>query len=116
MAIDSKIFFPKNKTKYSLGDSIRIGAAALGAKRISKVEVNLDEGNTRFPAKIRQNLDADYVWVFREISVTPQKTDDLRIRSRATADDASVQPESDNVQSDGINSYLTVINTVSEDG
>jgi DMSO/TMAO reductase YedYZ molybdopterin-dependent catalytic subunit len=114
MAVDSKIFFPTSKSRFALGDSIRIGGAALGARRISKVEVTLDEGNTWIPATIRQSLDEDFVWLFWEVTVTPLKAGDLRIRSRATAEDGSVQPESDNNYLDGINSWPSVSVTVSE--
>ena len=45
MAVDSKIFFPANDTRVTLGDSIRIGAATYGGRRISLVEIIVDEGN-----------------------------------------------------------------------
>ena len=115
MTIDSKIYFPESKSRFALGDSIRIGGAALGARRISKVEVTLDEGATWIPASVRQSLDEDYVWIFWEVYVTPPSAGAFTIRSKATADDGSVQPESDQNYSDGINSWPSVSITVFED-
>jgi len=116
MAIDSKIFFPAKNSRIVLGDSIRIGGAALGARRISKVEITLDEGSTWIPAQVRQSMDEDHVWIFWEVYVTPQETGDVSIRSRATAEDGSVQPETDDNFTDGINSWPSVSVTVSEGG
>lgn len=108
MSIDSKIFFPKNKSDFAMGDSIIIGGTAFGARRISRIEITLDNGTTWITANIRQSLDQDYVWVFWEVSLPPQNSGTLTIRSRATALNGSVQPETDSKHLDGSNAWPTV--------
>lgn len=114
MTIDSKIFFPLSKTNFSMGDSIKIGGSAFGARRIASVDVSLDDGSTWIPANIRQSLDEDFVWVFWEASVFPASAGTFSIRSRATAEDGNVQPKLDNTPLDGTNSWPSVKITVSE--
>jgi hypothetical protein len=114
MAVDSRIFFPFNRATILQADSIRIGGAAYGARRISKVEVTLDEGNSWIPATIRQSQDEDYVWVFWEVHLAlPVNASNITIRSRATALDGSIQPRSDSDYLDGTNSWPSVSITVS---
>jgi len=105
MTIDSKIFFPPTNTKFPLGESVRIGGTAFGSKRISSVEITLDEGKTWMPASKIQSLDLDYVWIFWEVNFNPTTTGNITIRSRATAQDGSVQPESDKEYLNGTNSW-----------
>jgi DMSO/TMAO reductase YedYZ molybdopterin-dependent catalytic subunit len=105
MSIDSKFFLPSNNTKFTLGDSVVIGGAAFGSKRISGVDITIDEGNTWTPATIVQKLDEDYTWVFWELAIVPQSAGTLTIRSRATGQDGSIQPRDDNDYLDGTNSW-----------
>jgi DMSO/TMAO reductase YedYZ molybdopterin-dependent catalytic subunit len=108
MAVDSKIFFPLNNTRFSLGESVKIGGAAYGGKRISSVEITLDEGKTWIPAITHQSVDQDYVWIFWEVNITPQYAGTLTIQSRATARDGRTQPGADSEFRDGKNSWPTV--------
>jgi hypothetical protein len=108
MTVDSKIFFPANNDRFNPGDSIRIGGAAFGARRISSVELSLDRGVTWIPATITRSLDQDYVWVFWELMITPQGSGSVTIVSRATSTDGAVQPGIDSDQLDGINSWPVV--------
>jgi DMSO/TMAO reductase YedYZ molybdopterin-dependent catalytic subunit len=114
MSIDSKIFFPPTNTKFPLGESVRIGGTAYGSKRISSVEITLDDGKTWMPANELQSLDQDYVWIFWDINFTPPSMGNLTIRSRATAQDGSVQPESDREYLDGTNSWPSITITITE--
>lgn len=108
MAIDSKIFFPPKRTSFSVGDSVRIGGAAYGSRRISSVDISVDDGQTWIPATIREEIDEDYAWVFWEVILIPQSTGSLTIQSRATGEDGSIQPRTDNVYLDGTNSWPTL--------
>lgn len=105
MSIDSKFFFPPQNTRFALGDSIIIGGAAYGSRRISAVDISLDEGLTWIPASIKKQVDQDYVWVFWELRLKPQSAGPLVIHSRATAQDGSTQPQIDNEGGDGFNSW-----------
>ena len=115
MAIDSRIFFPGNKSTMTLGDSLKIGGAAFGSKRISSVELTIDNGETWIPARITRNTDQDYVWVFWEAVILPRSKGPLSIRSRATGSDGQVQPRDDRTYLDGTNSWPTVNVFVEED-
>ena len=108
MTIDSKIFFPSNYSKFSLGDSIKVGGAAFGSRRISSVELTIDNGNNWIPVSISQTLDQDYVWIFWEAYIKPQDAGIFTIRSRARDMDGRIQAESDNVYLDGTNSWPKV--------
>ena len=114
MTIDSKIFFPANNTKFTFGNSVSIGGAAYGSRRISSIDITVDDGKTWIPAIIKQELDEDFIWVFWEVILIPQSTGPLVIRSRATAQDGSVQPREDNQYLDGTNSWPAVVISVEE--
>ncbi len=105
MAIDSKIFFPENNDTLTLGDNLRIGGAAYGGKRISSVEITVNDGETWIPAIKKQSLEQDYVWIFWEVNFVPQSVGAITIRARATAQDGRVQPRADSKYLDGINSW-----------
>ena len=102
------IFFPANNDRFHPGDSIRIGGAAYGARRISSVEVTLDKGMTWIPAAITMSMDKDYVWVFWELMITPQEPGTITINSRATSADDAVQPQVDTDYLDGTNTWPEV--------
>jgi hypothetical protein len=108
IAIDSKIFFPANRDTFTLGENIRIGGAAYGSRRISSVDITVDNGKTWIPAIIKQSMDEDFVWVFWEVKYTPLSTGLLTINSRATGMDGRVQPQLDNNYLDGINSWPAI--------
>ena len=52
MAVDSTIFFPKKKAKVKVNQPLRLGGAAFGGTRITKVEVTTDQGKTWREAEI----------------------------------------------------------------
>lgn len=108
MTIDSKIFFPLNRARYTLGDTVKIGGAAFGARRIASVEVTLDDGTSWIPCTIRESLDQDHVWVFWETHFVPETSGDFFLRSRATDSDGNIQTKLDNKPLDGVNSWPSV--------
>jgi hypothetical protein len=108
IALDSKIFFPANHDTFTLGENVKVGGAAYGCRRISSVDVTVDNGKTWIPAIIKQSMDEDYVWVFWEANYTPPSAGLLTINSRATATDGRVQPQGDPDYLDGINSWPTI--------
>ncbi|MHA2179684.1 MAG: molybdopterin-dependent oxidoreductase, partial [Candidatus Thorarchaeota archaeon] len=70
MEIDSKIFFPTGTTSIGVNQILRVGGAAFGGTRVKLVEYTIDDGSTWSNATIIQQLDADNVWVFWELSVS----------------------------------------------
>ena len=114
MAIDSRIFFPPRNARFSPGDSIKIGGAAFGSRRISAVDITIDQGQTWIPATITQNLDEDYVWVFWEVIVWPPNAGTLTIYSRATGQDGSIQPRDDKDIFDGTNAWPSLTISITE--
>ncbi len=108
MTIDSKIFFPSNYSKFSQGDSIKVGGAAYGSRRISSVELTIDNGNSWLPVTITKQVDQDHVWIFWEAYIKPQNAGIFTIQSRAIDMDGRIQAESDNEYLDGINSWPKV--------
>lgn len=114
MAVDSKIFFPENNKTLTVGDSVKIGGAAFGGKRISTVEITVDEGETWIPATIRKSLDEDHVWIFWEANFIPRQPGSLTIHSKATAQDGSTQPWSDNNYLNGTNALPSITISVEE--
>ena len=108
IAIDSKIFFPANHDTFSVGENIKIGGAAYGSRRISSVDITVDNGKTWIPAIIKKSMDEDYVWIFWEVNYTPPSSGSLTIHSRATGTDGKVQPKEDNNYLDGINSWPAI--------
>jgi DMSO/TMAO reductase YedYZ molybdopterin-dependent catalytic subunit len=114
MAVDSKIFYPTKSDTVILGDKLTIAGAAYGSRRISSVEVTVDDGETWLPATIKQSLDQDYVWVFWEVSFIPQSTGSLKIRARATGEDGRVQPREDLLYLDGTNAWPRASVTVKD--
>jgi DMSO/TMAO reductase YedYZ molybdopterin-dependent catalytic subunit len=114
MSIDSKIFFPYQNTTVPIGDSLRIGGAAFGARTIAAVDISLDNGRTWIPASIKEKLDADFTWVFWEVYIRPQVSGPMKIRSRATAGNGIIQPGEDSDVLDGFNSWPVLNLTVAE--
>jgi len=108
MTVDSKIFFPANRDTLTLGENVRIGGAAYGSKRISRVEITLDDGRSWIPASKVEETDQDYVWVFWEVNYTPLSSGSLTIRSRAVAGDGRIQARDDTEYLDGTNSWPRV--------
>lgn len=107
-AIDSKIFFPAYNSRFHPGDTIAIGGAAYGAKRVSAVDVTVDDGISWIRATIKKSVDSDYAWVFWEVAYPSVSAGNLTIRSRATALDGTVQPFEDLNLFDGTNSWPAI--------
>jgi DMSO/TMAO reductase YedYZ molybdopterin-dependent catalytic subunit len=105
LALDSKIFFPASLDTFTLGQKVKIGGAAYGSRRISSVDVTVDDGKTWIPASIKQSMDEDYVWVFWEAEFTPHSAGRVLINAKATATDGRVQPRGDPNFLDGINAW-----------
>ncbi len=112
MTPDCKIFFPSDKNPFNVGGEVRIGGAAFGAKRISQVEVSVDDGASWSAANIVKKLDQEYTWVFWEVSLTPTKAGDLVVLARATDQDGNVQTRYDDDYLDGINDWPSLRLTV----
>jgi hypothetical protein len=108
MTIDSQIFFPQNRTHYKLGDTVKIGGAGFGARRIASVEVTPDDGANWIPTTIRNSLDQDHVWVFWECTFVPETAGSFTLRSRATDSDGNIQGKVDNTPADGVNAWPSV--------
>jgi len=108
MSIDSKIFFPPNRAQYTLGDTVKIGGAAFGARRIASVEVTPDDEASWIQTSIRQSLDQDHVWVFWECTFVPETKGSYVLRSRSTDSDGNIQPKVDKTPADGINSWPSI--------
>lgn len=114
MSVDSKIFFPANYSKVKTGDSIRIGGAAFGAKKIASVDITLDNGLTWLPAERYHRTGQEHVWVFWEVTVSPKEAGDLTVKSRARAEDGTPQPRDDNDYADGTNSWPSIVIVVED--
>jgi hypothetical protein len=108
MTVDSKFFFPLDNSVIGVGDTVSIGGAAYGGRRISSVEITVDDGKTWIPASISQRVDEDFVWVFWQYKFIPQNTGSVTIRSRATDQDGRIQVVADNKSLDGTNTQPTV--------
>ncbi|MFX1490134.1 MAG: molybdopterin-dependent oxidoreductase [Promethearchaeota archaeon] len=107
MAVDSKIFFPKDYLSVKKGDSILIGGAAYGGTRISKVEYTFNDESNWYQAKIIKSVDFNNVWVFWQIELTisEMKTGLKTIYVRATNIFNQTQPEIDMNILNGDNSW-----------
>lgn len=113
MTIDSKIFFPADDETVPMGENLRIGGAAYGSKRVARVEITTDDGQTWIQAEKVVQMDQDYVWVFWEADYTPQSTGSLTIRARATAGNGRVQSRDDNNYLDGTSAWpFVTVNVV----
>ena len=108
MHVDSKIFFPQNGERFALGDTIKVGGAAFGPRRIAAIEITIDGGNTWIPTEIVRETDHDFVWVFWEASIRFPSAGAKHIYSRARSADGRVQPFSDQQYLDGTNAWPSV--------
>jgi hypothetical protein len=101
MEVDSVIFFPDKKAKAKPGKPLRIGGAAFGGRRISKVDLTADGGKTWTAAKIVKSEDADNIWVFWEGEMSFSKKGTYTVNARATDIQGNVQKEKDPKKFDG---------------
>ena len=100
-SVDSKIFFPEDNSTIYVGEELTVGGAAFGAKRIKKVEVSVDGGDSWIQASIIEDGGHDYEWVFWKAEITPVEPGNLILRARATDTDGYTQPPADLIYLDG---------------
>ncbi len=121
MQVDSKIFFPQSSGKlffgkgndeFKAGETVKVGGAAFGGKRIARVELTADGGKTWTEAKIVKSMDVDNVWVFWEGELTFPKKGNYTINARATDIKGNVQPEKDPQKYDGTGDWPLVKVTI----
>jgi DMSO/TMAO reductase YedYZ molybdopterin-dependent catalytic subunit len=105
MAVDSTIFFPKKKTSIKVNQPLRIGGAAFGGTRISKVEVTTDRGQTWKETSVVKRMDVDNIWVFWEIELIFPESGNFLVNVRATDIHGNTQQESDPDRYDGSNDW-----------
>ncbi len=101
MPVDSKILFPENYSRYSPGDSIRIGGTAFGGGQPASVELSYDFGETWVEAEIIYGIDVDHVWVFWTATLVLEEEGQYAIYARATDMDGHTQPQEDHNYRDG---------------
>ena len=112
MAIDSKIFSPQGSRRVGLGEALRINGAAFGGRRVDRVELTTDGGETWSEATIVEQLDADNVWVFWEAEISFAEPGSYVINVRATDISGVSQQEDDPNKYDGTNDWPMVKVTV----
>jgi len=109
MDVDSTIFFPLDYVNIKIGEPLKIGGAAFGGTRISKIEYTLNLGVSWNPISIIQSIDADHVWVFWEVNVTFNKQGIVSLHTKATDVYNNTQPTIDPSWIDGFNSWPRLI-------
>ncbi len=105
MAVDSQIFFPKGRMNIQLNRPFKIGGAAFGGQRISRVEVTTNGGRTWKKTDIVKSLDADNVWVFWQANLVIRSPGVHLINVRATDIQGNTQHETDPEHYDGRNDW-----------
>ena len=109
IAIDSKIFFPVGSTSVNASQNLRVGGCAFGGTRVKMVEYTIDDGATWNNATIVQQIDADNVWVFWEISTSFFSTGQITLQIRATDINDNHQIKTDSSPLDGTSSWPMLI-------
>ncbi|MFQ5833662.1 MAG: molybdopterin-dependent oxidoreductase [Candidatus Thorarchaeota archaeon] len=113
MEIDSKIFFPDGTAFVNVSQNLRVGGCAFEGTRVKKVEYTIDDGLTWNDAPIVQQIDADNVWVFWEISISFSNVGQIILKIRATDINDNQQVKSDGSYLDGTSSWpQLVINVI----
>ncbi len=105
MAIDSTIFTPDSPATVDRGESLRITGAAFGGRRVAKVEITSDRGETWIEAPIVKRLDADHTWVFWEIALAFDERGSYLVNVRATDVDGNTQIANDPDRLDGTSDW-----------
>jgi len=109
MDVDSTIFFPNDSVNVKIGEPLKIGGAAFGGTRISKIEYTLNLGLSWVQGTVIQSIDADHVWVFWEINVTFDVLGIVSLHTKATDIYNNTQPMIDPSWHDGFNSWPRLI-------
>lgn len=111
--IDSLIFFPDNYVDVNVSQNLRIGGCAFGGTRVKLVEYTTDDGATWNNATIVQQIDADNVWVFWEITTSFASTGEIILQVRSTDINDNQQTKTDTSFLDGTSSWpMLVINVI----
>jgi DMSO/TMAO reductase YedYZ molybdopterin-dependent catalytic subunit len=105
MPADSTFFFPKEGASVKTGESLKLGGAAFGGTRITRVELTFDRGRTWKEATIVKTMDADHVWVFWAAELTFPAAGDYLVQARATDVGGHSQPETDPDAADGTDEW-----------
>lgn len=112
MDIDSHIFFPDEFVTIRVNENLRVGGCAFGGTRVKVVEYTIDYGFTWNNAQIIQQMDADNVWVFWEINLRFNSTDQVILQVRATDINNNQQQKTDFNFRDGTSYWPRVKITV----
>jgi DMSO/TMAO reductase YedYZ molybdopterin-dependent catalytic subunit len=111
--IDSHIFFPDDEfVTIGVNENLRLGGCAFGGTRVKFVEYSIDYGFTWKQASIVQQMDADNVWVFWEINIRFNSTDQVVLQVRATDINNNQQQKTDFNYLDGTSSWPHLTITV----
>jgi DMSO/TMAO reductase YedYZ molybdopterin-dependent catalytic subunit len=109
IAIDSKIFFPYGSAIVRTNQSLTVGGCAFGGTRVKMVEYTIDDGATWKNATIVQQIDADNVWVFWEISTSFATSGQYTLQTRATDINDNQQIKTDTSPLDGTSSWPMLV-------
>ncbi|MHA2125135.1 MAG: molybdopterin-dependent oxidoreductase [Promethearchaeota archaeon] len=109
MPVDSTIFFPWDNVKINISTPLRIGGAAFGGTRISKIEYTINLGLNWNQATIINSIDADHVWVFWEFNITFTVPGTITLYTKATDIYNRTQPMQDPSGSNGFNGWPKLI-------
>ncbi|MHA2474649.1 MAG: molybdopterin-dependent oxidoreductase [Promethearchaeota archaeon] len=109
MDVDSTIFFPNQVVFINSSDTLRIGGAAFGGTRISKIEYTIDGGIGWNEVIIINSIDVDHVWVFWEVNITLHNPGSYTFYTKATDIFNNTQPMFDPTGRDGTNSWPRLI-------
>lgn len=105
MAIDSTIFSPDGRVTIGPGEPLHVTGAAFGGRRVAKVEVTTDYGETWTEANIVERADADNTWVFWETELVFEQRGSYGVNIRATDIAGNTQAENDPIRLDGNNDW-----------
>lgn len=109
MDVDSTIFFPGDYEKVKVGTSLKIGGAAFGGTRISRIEFTINTWSNWNQATIVQSIDEDHVWVFWEVTITFNVSGTFFLHTKATDTHNNTQPMEDLSRHDGFNSWPQLV-------
>ena len=109
MDVDSILFFPRDNVNVKVDNPLKIGGAAFGGTRISKIEYTIDLGLNWSQGTIIQSIDADHVWVFWELNVTFDVIGTVTLYTKATDIYNNTQPMDDSMWQDGSNGWPMLI-------
>lgn len=107
MKVNSKIFSPTEFDVTKVYDEIVFYGASYSPLGIDYSEISFDGGITWYETEVIKS-DGDLGWTFWQFSYRFQNTGKYTILARAVDKENNSQPEEDNNEFDGINSYSTL--------